>query len=391
MKQILLLAFVAFSHGAKLDKTYLPPATAQSAGGTGLETPKTAPGLVNGITGHLAANFRPERPQAVFERNAAILRYDNVNNGDNYAYRYETSNGITAEETGIATNGVVAQGGFSYLGDDGRQYTVRYTADENGFRPVGDHLPTPPPIPEAILRSLEKNARDEAAGIYDDGSYNENLYGEKRGYNRGYNYATSAANLQTIKNLEQANIQAQAINLLEQAKQAQAINNAVQANIQAQAINQWEQAKAQAVNHAAQAQAINHAAQANIQGQAINYAAQANIQAQAINHAAQANIQAQAINHAAQANIPAQAINHGAQTNIQVQAINHAAQANIQAQAINHAAQANIQAQAIHHLEQAKQAQAVKQVEQAKAQAINSLGQAKSTAGSKAYLPPKEH
>lgn len=45
----------------------------------------------------------------------------------------------------------------------------RYTADQNGFVPVGDHLPTPPPVPEEILKALEQNARDEAAGIYDDG------------------------------------------------------------------------------------------------------------------------------------------------------------------------------------------------------------------------------
>lgn len=45
----------------------------------------------------------------------------------------------------------------------------RYTAGVNGFVPEGDHLPTPPPIPEEILKVLEQNARDEAAGIYDDG------------------------------------------------------------------------------------------------------------------------------------------------------------------------------------------------------------------------------
>lgn len=113
---------------------------------------------------------RPERPQASLERSAGILRQDSENNGDSYSYSYETENGIIAEENGVATNGVEAQGGFSYTGDDGKVYSIRYTADQNGFVPQGDHIPTAPPIPEEILRALEQNAADEAAGIFDDGN-----------------------------------------------------------------------------------------------------------------------------------------------------------------------------------------------------------------------------
>lgn len=37
---------------------------------------------------------------------------------------------------------------------EGNDFNLSYTADENGYRPVGDHLPTPPPIPPAIARAL---------------------------------------------------------------------------------------------------------------------------------------------------------------------------------------------------------------------------------------------
>lgn len=46
-------------------------------------------------------------------------------------------------------------GSYSYVGDDGQTYSITYTADENGYRAEGAHLPTPPPIPEAILKSLQ--------------------------------------------------------------------------------------------------------------------------------------------------------------------------------------------------------------------------------------------
>ncbi|TKX27717.1 cuticle protein 3-like [Spodoptera litura] len=186
MKLFIVLAAVALAQAAKLDRTYLPPNAQASSGSAFLDAPRQSNGFQS-QTGAFSSSAqsgaysgfeaRPvERAQAAFERNAAILRQDNSNDGETYAYAYETENGISGEENGVATNGVQAQGSYSYTGDDGKVYSVRYTADENGFQPQGDHLPTPHPIPEEILKALEQNARDEAAGIFDDGSYSEAKY-----------------------------------------------------------------------------------------------------------------------------------------------------------------------------------------------------------------------
>lgn len=60
--------------------------------------------------------------------------------------------------------GSAVQGSYSYTDADGKVITITYTADANGFRAMGDHLPTAPPIPPEILQSLEQNAAEEAAG-----------------------------------------------------------------------------------------------------------------------------------------------------------------------------------------------------------------------------------
>lgn len=46
-------------------------------------------------------------------------------------------------------------GSFQYESPDGTPVHLTYTADENGFRTQGDHLPTPPPIPPQIVRALK--------------------------------------------------------------------------------------------------------------------------------------------------------------------------------------------------------------------------------------------
>ncbi|XP_001659100.2 cuticle protein CP14.6 [Aedes aegypti] len=89
------------------------------------------------------------------EAHAQILSFENVLHDDgHYNWAYQTSNGIAAREEGLGGHG--ANGEYSYTGPDGVQYRVIYVADENGFRPEGAHLPTPPPTPEHVLKSLQE-------------------------------------------------------------------------------------------------------------------------------------------------------------------------------------------------------------------------------------------
>ncbi|CAH3903221.1 pupal cuticle protein 20-like [Pieris brassicae] len=103
--------------------------------------------------------------------NAAPFNFENINNGDgSYRFSYDTPTGISAHESGAPRApgpegpAVTAEGGFSYRAPDGQQISLTYTADENGFHPVGSHLPTPPPIPAAIQRSLEYNRQNPSNG-----------------------------------------------------------------------------------------------------------------------------------------------------------------------------------------------------------------------------------
>uniref|UniRef100_A0A182IY58 Uncharacterized protein n=1 Tax=Anopheles atroparvus TaxID=41427 RepID=A0A182IY58_ANOAO len=90
---------------------------------------------------------------AADDASANILTHESRLEPDGaYSYKYSTSNGIQAEESGIGGQSV--QGSASWVGDDGVPIVLTYTADENGFHPQGVHLPTPPPIPEYILRAL---------------------------------------------------------------------------------------------------------------------------------------------------------------------------------------------------------------------------------------------
>lgn len=56
---------------------------------------------------------------------------------------------------------IVQTGSWSYTAPDGTVFSLSYIADENGFQPVAQHLPTPPPIPQQILESLQQQPQGE--------------------------------------------------------------------------------------------------------------------------------------------------------------------------------------------------------------------------------------
>ncbi|XP_050342355.1 putative protein TPRXL [Nymphalis io] len=109
-----------------------------------------------------------------------VSQSDELESNGTYKFSYETGNGIKREE--IAYEKVlpkgreasskeegenddesdeihVQQGSFSYTAPDGTVITLRYIADENGFQPIGDHLPRSPISAPASSNSAEKGGR----------------------------------------------------------------------------------------------------------------------------------------------------------------------------------------------------------------------------------------
>ncbi|XP_060526573.1 pupal cuticle protein 20-like [Cylas formicarius] len=222
--------WVTVISGARLEGSYLPPSSAPSAGGSGAFLSAPPVTLFGGSSAFQARAFTSTGPANSYipppsgpvpasystsssgqyggfssgQPQLRILRLDNQNLGDGaYRFEYETENQISQSETGELKNSgtehqsSIVRGSYSYVSPDGQHITVNYIADENGFRPEGAHLPTPPPIPEAIRKSLEINAsagyphRDESEDAYDGVVVNSRQYLAPRisqGGEGGYRY-----------------------------------------------------------------------------------------------------------------------------------------------------------------------------------------------------------
>lgn len=92
--------------------------------------------------------------------NIQVIQSESEVNPDSFRINLELDNGqIQKQEGHLQGDGdeqaIVQQGSFQWTAPDGTPISIQYTADETGYHPVGDHLPTPPPIPEVIVRALE--------------------------------------------------------------------------------------------------------------------------------------------------------------------------------------------------------------------------------------------
>ncbi|XP_034106711.1 larval cuticle protein 2-like isoform X1 [Drosophila albomicans] len=81
-----------------------------------------------------------------------VNRADDVR-ADGFSAVLETSNHISESRNGDVHGNI--HGDYGWISPEGEHIQLTYVADENGYQPSGAHLPTPPPIPAAILRGLE--------------------------------------------------------------------------------------------------------------------------------------------------------------------------------------------------------------------------------------------
>ncbi|XP_075167959.1 cuticular protein 47Eg-like [Haematobia irritans] len=95
---------------------------------------------------------------AFANENAGVLRNEAEVNPEDFKYALELDNSVKVQQEGHLEGETWNVGGkYEFTSNDGEQVSVQYTADENGYHVISAQplLPTPPPIPEYILKSIE--------------------------------------------------------------------------------------------------------------------------------------------------------------------------------------------------------------------------------------------
>ncbi|XP_071551771.1 cuticle protein AM1239-like [Panulirus ornatus] len=96
-----------------------------------------------------------------------VLRDDRQDDGNGiFNYAFETENGIAMEASGTPGSQGQSnmQGSFRFVFPEGNAADVRYIADENGFQPQSDLLPTDHPLPAHVIDLIRMTEELRAAG-----------------------------------------------------------------------------------------------------------------------------------------------------------------------------------------------------------------------------------
>ncbi|KAG0723575.1 Cuticle protein AM1199 [Chionoecetes opilio] len=86
-----------------------------------------------------------------------------------YAFNFETANGIVRQEQGYPqgpAGAVASSGGWSFTFPDGTPADFQFVADENGYRPVSNLIPTPHPLPAHAIQQIEFARRNPTPGSH---------------------------------------------------------------------------------------------------------------------------------------------------------------------------------------------------------------------------------
>lgn len=79
-----------------------------------------------------------------------VLKSESQVNTDGYSFEYETSDGVSRQESaqlknvGTEQEALTVRGAIQWTAPNGEQFTLRYVADENGYQPEAAHLPVAP-------------------------------------------------------------------------------------------------------------------------------------------------------------------------------------------------------------------------------------------------------
>ncbi|XP_066941905.1 cuticle protein AM1199-like [Macrobrachium rosenbergii] len=101
------------------------------------------------------------------DTSASIEKDERFDLGDgNFRYAFELSDGTVVEASGTPgeEGGVNIEGSYRYVHPDGDVVEITYVADERGFRPVGDVIPTPHPLPAHAIEQIRFAEERRALG-----------------------------------------------------------------------------------------------------------------------------------------------------------------------------------------------------------------------------------